>query len=155
MASCFECSHYSSGTYWCNVYHVDVYETSALRGYAKGYENAEDCPGFDAKGDGCFLTSALVHYLGKKDDCEELTLLRAFRDNYMKSFDEGRKLVEEYYEVAPKIVTAIESSDKREEYYSDINDTVNTCVKLIKQGKNEETMGLYCGMVNKYKALAY
>ncbi|MBR0190024.1 MAG: hypothetical protein IJQ23_06530 [Clostridia bacterium] len=150
MATCMDCLEYSNG--YC--YYYKLYLSQLDYPYENG--GASNCPGFNGKSSsGCFLTSALVHYLGKKDDCEELTLLRAFRDNYMKSFDEGRKLVEEYYEVAPKIVSAIETSDKRKEYYSDINDTVSACIKLIKQGKNQETMGLYCSMVNKYKALAY
>src|SRR3954469_9734346 len=36
-------------------------------------------PGF-----GCFLTSAVVHWAGKADDCHELTTLRQFRDGYMR-----------------------------------------------------------------------
>lgn len=150
MARCMDCLEYANG--YC--YYFQLYLSQL--DYPYDDEDARNCPGFNGKSSdgGCFLTSALVHYLGKKDDCEELTLLRSFRDNYMRSFEEGKKLVDEYYVVAPKIVSAIEASDKKEEYYSDINNTVNACVKNIKEGKNDETMALYVGMVNKYKALA-
>ena len=150
MASCMDCLEYANG--YC--YHFQLYLSQLDYPYEN--EDARNCPGFNGKSSssGCFLTSALVEFLGKEDDCEELTLLRAFRDDYMKSFDKGRALVKEYYEVAPKIVTTINASERREAYYSDIYETVKSCVDCIKQGKTEETMALYCGMVNKYKSLA-
>ena len=98
-------------------------------------------------GGGCFLTSACVEYLGKSDGCEELTALRAFRDNYMKKTDEGIRLVEEYYSIAPAIVEKINASPKRAEYYNYINGVVNECITLIKKDKNEQTLEKYKQMV--------
>ena len=159
MARCSDCYSYHNG--YCEHYYQYVQDYGGsyydLRDYASGVVDAINCPNFirksDNSGSGCFLTSALVRYLGKTDDCEELTILRSFRDGYMRSFEEGRKLVGEYYIVAPKIVKAIEASGKKDEYYQDINNVVNDCVKAIKLGDNEKTMSLYCDMVNKYKAL--
>ncbi len=153
MKQCSDCSHYSSDSY-CNVYKIDPWDTSVLKGFVKGYEDAEDCPGFEEGNSGCFLTSALVDYLGKPDDCEELTLLRTFRDGYMRATPEGNALVKEYYEIAPRIVTAINRSENKNEYYTDIYNTVKKCVACIKTGKNKQTMDLYCDMVNKYRNLA-
>ena len=39
--------------------------------------------GFEKYTSGCFLTTATVKYMGKPDDCYELTVLRDFRDKYM------------------------------------------------------------------------
>jgi hypothetical protein len=55
----------------------------------------------------CFLTTACVKYYGLPDDCKELTILRQFRDHYMKEFKEGRQAIQEYYHLAPKIVEEI------------------------------------------------
>lgn len=164
MASCFDCAHFDAAGI-CHAFDgppMRVLSDDYYREYYYGVSaDARDCNGFDSKGsssssssgDGCFFTSALVKHLGKADDCEELTTLRAFRDNYMKSFACGNALVQEYYRIAPAIVKAIDASDKKDEYYNDIYDTVKKCVDLIKAGDNQNTMKLYVQMVNKYKAL--
>lgn len=99
----------------------------------------------------CYLTSACVEYLGKKDDCEELTTLRNFRDEYMSCTSEGRKLIEEYYSLAPSIVEKIRNSQKCEEYYKYIYEVIALCVKMIKEGKLEETQSAYVKMVKNLK----
>lgn len=96
---------------------------------------------------GCFLTSACVDYLGKEDDCVELTKLRAFRDTYMKASDYGSNLVKEYYEVAPEIVRRINSSSNRAEFYEYINCVIADCVADIDNGNNGLAMEKYVEMV--------
>lgn len=51
---------------------------------------------------GCYLTTACVEYKGLSDSCKELTLLRNFRDNYMKN--NSSTDIDKYYQVAPRIV---------------------------------------------------
>ena len=58
-------------------------------------------------GGGCFITTAICATLGKRDDCTELTVLREFRDTYMTETKERRELVREYYDIAPRIITAL------------------------------------------------
>ena len=53
-------------------------------------------------GVGCFITTVCCEYKGLADDCEELTILRKFRDTYVP-----KQLVKEYYKIAPKIVEII------------------------------------------------
>lgn len=106
--------------------------------YPHGKDN-----GFKSSNSGCYLTSACVSYLGKADDCEELTKLRAFRDNYMKKSDKYSALVDEYYKVAPEIVKKIDESDKRDEYYSYIYDEVCRCIEFIDGDKKEEAVAEY------------
>lgn len=122
--------------YWCTLNGEYVLTTSSC----SSWESNEG-------GGGCYLTSACVDYLGKADDCEELTALRKFRDMYMKSTEGGQKLVDEYYAVAPEIVKRINSSGKKDHYYGYINGVIDKCVKLISQNENEKTMQEYVSMV--------
>ena len=109
------------------------------------------CRNFEQGGTGCYLTSACVDYLGKADDCEELTALRKFRDTYMKSTEDGQKLVEEYYAVAPEIVKRINSSNKKEYYYEYISGIIDNCVRLINLNEYEKTMQEYISMVEFFR----
>ena len=95
----------------------------------------------------CFLTSACVEYLGKEDDCEELTKLRAFRDNYLRKQEDGEELIKEYYQVAPLIVEKINSSSEKEKYYEYIYSNIIKCLKLIEVSDNEGTLKIYKDMV--------
>ncbi len=102
-------------------------------------------------GDNCTLITECLKYKGMSEDCEELTTLRKFRDEYLKSTKEGRKLVEEYYAVAPKIVEKINASDKKDKYYQYIYEVIEKCVKLIERGENERTLKEYKFMVTNLK----
>ncbi|MDE6275050.1 MAG: hypothetical protein K2M75_00780 [Clostridia bacterium] len=100
----------------------------------------------------CFLTSACVEYLGKPDDCEELTMLRSFRDNYMSGISNAEQLIKEYYEIAPKIVKKINESQNKEAHYAYIYGVIQICLTLIKNGNNEGALSEYKSMVHKLKA---
>ncbi len=151
MATCNSCFHFHSGSNWCEVYDANWNEYPLT----KYYRSAEDCSHYDSSSDNhsgshgsdCFLTSACVSHMGKSDDCEELTTLRAFRDGYMRTTDEGAKLIKEYYEIAPQIVQKIDASEHKHCTYCYIYSVVQKCVALIKQNKNQETMNEYKNMV--------
>lgn len=68
----------------------------------------------------CFLTTACVTHMGKNDDCDELTRLRAFRDHYMLSFASGADEVAKYERLGPQMVAAIEASPDRSHILTDI-----------------------------------
>lgn len=100
----------------------------------------------------CFLTTVCVKHLGKSDDCIELETLRSFRDSYIKKSKDGADLIEMYYEIGPKIVGAIKSSENKtvilQNMYADL---VKPSLTLIKSNKLAEakqyyvdyTLGLY------------
>jgi hypothetical protein len=70
--------------------------------------------------------------------------LRAYRDNWLAKTEQGAQVIEKYYEIAPKIVSAINDSDQRSAVYQRIYEKmVLPCVKLIEQGKMQETLELY------------
>ena len=101
----------------------------------------------------CFLTTACVKYKGLPDDCKELTLLRKFRDEYMKKTEEGNALVEQYYEIAPGIVTKIDARADKAEIYEKIYKNILLCVEKIEANEYEQTFKLYSDMVKELNDL--
>ncbi len=96
----------------------------------------------------CFITSACVESLGLPDNCEELQLLRTFRDK--RSLYDGKfsRLVEEYYQIAPKIVESINKSENPLQVFKRIyRALVLPCVSLIKQNRDNEAVELYSSTV--------
>lgn len=64
------------------------------------------------------------------DNCEELTILRWFRDTYVSKED-----IEHYYQTAPIVVDDINEVDNNNEIYSYIyKNVVSACVDAIKNG---------------------
>lgn len=143
MGVCRDCA------YFCTTNNL-VLNKYACQKFNRYVKPTDSCEAFIAKPSGgrsCFLTSACVDYLGKADDCEELTTLRHFRDNYMRSTDAGKTLVDEYYKIAPAIVENINKSEYKDLCYQYIYSVVKYCVALIKQEKNEEALAEYQTMV--------
>ena len=102
---------------------------------------------------GCFLTSACVQHKGLSDDCEELTVLRNFRDNYLKSSSDGRALVDKYYAIAPTLVSKIDKRSDKDEIYEGIYKTVLNCVDLIRNEAFEEAVKAYSNMVKSLECI--
>jgi len=98
----------------------------------------------------CYITTAVCDSFDKPDDCYELTTLRRFRDEYMASSEEGVKLIEEYYEKAPRIVQTINTRADAADVYRMLFDTyINPCICMIETGKMEECLLHYKKMVEK------
>ena len=101
---------------------------------------------------GCFLTSACTEARGMPDDCHELTVLRAFRDGYLRSQPEGEAEIAEYYAVAPRIVASIRSkADAVEAFDAIYRELVEPCVAMIERGENLEAHALYRSYVLRLK----
>lgn len=100
-------------------------------------------------GGGCYITTAICQSLNKPDNCEELEMMRNFRDNYMRRDPELTKLVDEYYLVAPKLVAMLNENPDKREVYSFLKDFYLTpAIDLIKGGNNIRAVALYTEMVN-------
>lgn len=98
----------------------------------------------------CFITTAVCDSKQKPDDCYELTTLRAYRDDYMMQSEEGRRMVEEYYDVAPGLVQVINMQNNASEIYEDIYKSyLMPCVHLIENKENEACRDLYEEMVRE------
>ena len=93
---------------------------------------------------GCFLTSACVRARNLPDNCEELTVLRAFRDGYMRTVPEGNMDIETYYRIAPMIVKQINLEKDSDSIWNRIYDElIRPCVDDIKSGKHREAYQRY------------
>ena len=80
----------------------------------------------------CYLTTACMRHMDKSfdDNCEELKVLRWFRDNFVSKED-----INHYYEIAPIIVDEINHINDNNKIYNYIYENVITsCVEAIKNG---------------------
>ena len=93
---------------------------------------------------GCYLTSACVRARGLADDCEELQILRAFRDNWLRAQPYGPSSIHEYYCVAPTIVSNIDKNPDAVGIYDSIySKVILPCIRYIQAGRNAEAFSLY------------
>ncbi len=100
----------------------------------------------------CYITTAVCNYQGKPDNCYELTTLRKYRDSYLMNSLEGRGLVEEYYEIAPRLVMTMGMFPEKESLYQKLyTQYLLPCIHLIESGRNEECKDLYMNMVLELK----
>lgn len=100
----------------------------------------------------CFITTAVCAYLGKPDDCYELTILRKFRDGWLAQQNNGLDLIQEYYSIAPQIVDAIDASERKDQTYTHLwKDYIKPCITLIELSAYETCKDLYMTMVRELK----
>lgn len=105
---------------------------------------------FGGGGGGCYITTATCEEFGKPDDCYELTQFRKFRDEWLLLQDDGKMLIQKYYNDAPKIVEEINSQENHKEIYHNINENyLKPCLLMIEREEFEECKNLYSEMVNK------
>ena len=66
--------------------------------------------------------------------------------------EEGKNLVEEYYDLAPVIVRAIDMREDRKEIYEELyRSRLLPCIRCIENGEQEKCKELYTGMVMDLK----
>ncbi|MBR3621843.1 MAG: zinc-ribbon domain-containing protein [Selenomonadaceae bacterium] len=102
--------------------------------------------------DGCFITTAVCDSFNKPDNCYELTMFRDFRDNWLMKEADGKTLVNEYYEIAPRIVERINLSENAKNVYLDIwTDYLKPCLSDLECGDNVSCKNRYTQMVADLK----
>lgn len=107
--------------------------------------------GFDKKGL-CFITTAVCEKMDKEDDCYELSAFRNFRDSYMLQSNNGKKMVDEYYQIAPAIVTFINIQADCNKKYQDIwQKYLKPCLENIEEKQLEDCEKRYIDMVQDLK----
>lgn len=112
------------------------------------YENIK--AGFKTKL--CYITTAVCESLGKDDDCQELNLLRSYRDEILVSEEGGKELIDEYYNIAPTIVKRINRSENSDVIYNDLYDKfIVKCINDIENENYEQCRQIYTEMVNELK----
>lgn len=98
----------------------------------------------------CYITTAVCESQKKPDDCYELNTLRGYRDSYLMKTQEGQKLVEEYYDVAPALVMCIDMQKNSRQIYDRIYEKyLVPCLECIEENKMEECQERYVSMVRE------
>jgi hypothetical protein len=108
----------------------------------KSYDRCVDYKG--SSSGGCYLTSACMQAQQEDfdDDCFELTVLRRFRDEYVSVIHPDA--VRRYYEIAPRVVDAIDAREDRATLYQEILERmVYPTVTLVGSGRLEEAYEVY------------
>ncbi len=91
----------------------------------------------------CFITTACARARGLPDHCEQLVILRRFRDEYVSMLPNGRQLVQEYYRFAPVIVQNIEQQPDSDRIFEEIFLQVEQAVQEIKAGRQSDAIATY------------
>lgn len=104
-------------------------------------------------GGGCFITTAVCRSVGLDDDCALLDAFRDFRDHWLAKQEVGPRLIERYYEIAPRIVHIIDTRpDATDQYKRLWTDHLATIYLLIEAGCREQALTHYSAMVAEVEA---
>ena len=115
-----------------------------------------ECANCNCQCGGCFITTATTKSRNLPDDCHELTMLRKFRDSYMKKNTLLNKEVNEYYEIAPVICNNIDKLNNSSEIYEDIYQRwIKSAVIAVENGNNVLAYNTYKEMVLALKKKYY
>lgn len=115
-------------------------DSDTVHRYCWGY-HYEECPRYKSQysSGGCFLTTACIEAKNLSDDCYELTLLRKFRDEYVKNLETGREEIAHYYLSAPIIIEKIKQKSNATEIFTEMyNELVAPCVRFVENNDFEK-----------------
>ncbi|MDD2435643.1 MAG: hypothetical protein PHO63_05285 [Bacilli bacterium] len=90
---------------------------------------------------GCYFTTACMRHMQDSfnNNCEELRALNWFTDNFIT-----KEEMEQYYQIAPLVVKAIENDSNRDVTYAYIcENIINPCFVDIKTGDYENAYKRY------------
>jgi hypothetical protein len=107
-------------------------------------------------GGGCFITEATMAGLGVQDDeAEPLQVLRFFRDQVLAGTPQGQAMIQEYEDIAPLVVEAIESRPDAMEIFKKLyTDFIAPAVEAIKAQNFPQALQIYAAMIAAVTPLA-
>ena len=98
----------------------------------------------------CFISTAVCESLGKDDGCDELKILRNFRDQFVALMPDGKAEIEHYYKISPLILAEINCRDNRVEILHGINDMyLKKAIDSISLGDKQNAYEIYKRMVGE------
>lgn len=120
--------------------------------YDKGWNSANPPKakgtGDRGKSSGCFITTATTNSIGLGDNSAELNTFRHFRDNWIFNQKDGKKIIADYYKIAPSIVDKISAEENNNAIYKELwSDYLKQTLLHINKGRNIEAMKTYVSMV--------
>ncbi|MCR4734504.1 MAG: hypothetical protein K5829_05825 [Treponema sp.] len=151
MATCTWCgrSMEKPAYYWSNIFGTRKYFCSQKCAYEWADAEGIDHSNVSQVSD-CFITTATCKSRNLPDDCHELTVLRMFRDTYMKTDEKMSKEVEEYYLKAPLICKKIDELENSSELYEEIYQKyIKPAVAAVEAGENDKAHDIYSTMFLK------
>jgi tetratricopeptide (TPR) repeat protein len=123
-------------------------ESSTKYDPVKNYD--PDTSDSDEEEDLCFVTTAVCESFGKPDDCYELMMFRRVRDEWVRFQPDGEAMIRKYYEIAPKIVSAIDARPDRDAIYRRIwANYLEPALSAIEDGDYPACVNLYTSMVEE------
>ena len=137
----YKYDYYESTTYG-NATHNSTHINSDLNENWSRVDNDRDNGTKEpSSGSGCYLTTACMTYLQENfdDNCNELMILRWFRDNFVNKED-----ILHYYNIAPEIVEKINANPESEKIYNWIyKNIISKCIEAIEKGDYEFAYNRY------------
>lgn len=116
-------------------------------GYRDGRDDSDNSRSSDSSSSsstgGCYLTTACVEHKGLPDTCEELSVLREYRDTYLKNTNP--EAIRHYYRIAPRIVDAVMVDEHHAEVLDGVYKMICEAVLDIRQSQPMRAF-------NRYKA---
>lgn len=105
---------------------------------------------------GCYISTALVEHLGLSDDCEQLKVLRQFRDNYIIQSGVKQRLEEldQYYFFASLLVDWIEQRSDSDRIWAKVEKSVNLSLKAISEERYDDAYRIYRESVLNLKTIS-
>lgn len=106
-----------------------------------------DAIGLTGKGDEglCFITTAICGIQNKPDDCDELTILRKYRDTWLaENYPES---IKQYYDEAPKIVSALKAREDAPVIFNGLyRHYLVPAIEFIQADRHEDAYQVYRNM---------
>lgn len=97
---------------------------------------------------GCYISTATCRSLDLSDTCQELELLRWFRDEVLMRDTVGRSEINAYYSTAPAIVAAIDARGDADKVYRQIFDRyLLPAICAVRQGEFTRAHKIYRELV--------
>ena len=130
---------------------VEIDEEDGITDYKSGadYKPATKTT-TNTTSNGCFITTAACRALKSQDNCEELEILRRFRDQHICDSNSGQELVYEYYRIGPMIVEKIDSQPDAQKIYDDLwTQYIYPSYDEIKKQDWNKAKIIYISMVKK------
>lgn len=117
--------------------------------HARDWKHSSKAP----KDSFCFISTAVCQTRDLPDNCNELQILRRFRDEYMLLNPKYAPLVMKYYQIAPKVIEWIElQPDAHQRYHQIWRNSLLPAINAIENQKPELALQLYLHMVQTLQA---
>ena len=129
---------------------------AGLSGSNPGEQGSEASSGGEGggSGGGCFLTEAAMRHAkathsDHDDQSLELELMRGFRDNYMMQDPGLRDLVMQYYDLAPRVVKALDKHPQADEIYAQMREKfLRPGVEHVLHGRPDQALKTYAQLLD-------